>query len=144
MSEYDNASTSVVAQAQVNGEKNYTITSYLLYKHNFAGGSTTVATSNKVDNVLNVRQPLDEASLVKIEPNTTGNFRNWVWSNAERATFKITPTFTSYLPYLKTGIFESDATDPTTAKGSTNRIGPEDISSFNELAWSKNTSNSTD
>lgn len=143
LSEYDTASTSVEAQSQVNNEKDYTITSYLLYKHNFAG-TTTVATSNKVDNVLNVRQPLDEASLVRIEPNTTENYQDWVWSNAERATFKITPTFTSYLPYLKTGIFESDATDPTKPKGSTNRIGPDDISSFNELAWSKTTGSTTD
>ena len=143
LSEYDTASTRVEAQSQVNSEKDYTITSYLLYRHNFAG-TTTVATSNKVDNVLNVRQPLDEASLVKIEPNKTDPYRDWVWSNAEGATFKITSTFTSYLPYLKTGIFESDATDPTKPKGSTNRIGPDDISSNNELAWSKTTGNSTD
>ena len=143
LSEYDNASTSVEEQTRVNSEKNYTITSYLLYKHNFAG-TTTVATSNKVDNVLTVHEPLDEASLVKIEPNRTEPYRDWVWSNAERATFKITPTFTSYLPYLKTGIFESDATDPTKPKGSTNRIGPDDISAFNELAWSKTTGSTTD
>ena len=143
LSEYDTASTRVEAQSQVNNEKDYTITSYLLYRHNFAG-TTTVATSNKVDNVLNVRQPLDEASLVKIEPNRTDPYRDWVWSNAEGATFKITPTFTSYLPYLKTGIFESDATDPTKPKGSTNRIGPDDISALNELAWSKTTGGTTD
>ena len=143
LSEYDTASTRVEAQSQVNSEKDYTITSYLLYKHNFAGGSTT-AISNKVDNVLNVRQPLDEASLVKIEPNTTGNFRDWVWSNAEGATFKIIPTFTSYLPYLKTGIFESDATDPTAPKGSINSTGPDDISLLNELAWSRTTASTTD
>ena len=143
LSEYDTASTRVEAQSQVNNEKDYTITSYLLYRHNFAG-TTTVATSNKVDNVLNVRQPLDEASLVKIEPNRTDPYRDWVWSNAEGATFKITPTFTSYLPYLKTGIYESDATDPTKPKGSTNRIGPDDISSRNELAWSKTTGSTTD
>ena len=143
LSEYDTASTRVEAQSQVNNEKDYTITSYLLYRHNFAG-TTTVATSNKVDNVLNVRQPLDEESLVKITPVNTGNFQNWVWSNATSATFKITPTFTSHLPYLKTGIYESDATDPTKPKGSTNRVGPDDISQFNELAWSKTTGNSTD
>ena len=143
LSEYDTASTSVEAQAQVNNEKNYTITSYLLYKHNFAG-TTTVATSNKVDNVLNVRQPLDEASLVKIEPSRTNPYRDWVWSNTSGATFKIIPTFTSYLPYLKTGIYESDATDPAAPKGSTNRIGPDDISALNELAWSKTTGSTTD
>ena len=143
LSEYDTASTRVEAQSQVNNEKDYTITSYLLYKHNFAG-TTTVATSNKVDNVLNVRQPLDEASLVKIEPNRTDPYRDWVWSNASGATFKIKPTFTSYLPYSKVGIFESDATDPTAAKGSTNSIGPDDISLLNELAWSKTTGSTTD
>ena len=143
LSEYDTASTRVEAQSQVNSEKDYTITSYLLYKHNFAG-TTTVATSNKVDNVLNVRQPLDEASLVKIEPNRTNPYRDWVWSNAEGATFKIIPTFTSYLPYLKIGKFESDATDPTKPKGSTNSIGPDDISLLNELAWSRTTGSTTD
>lgn len=143
LSEYDTTSTRVEAQSQVNSEKNYTITSYLLYKHNFAG-STTVATSNKVDNVLTVRQPLDEASLVKIEPNTTGDFQDWVWSNATSATFKILPTFTSYLPWSKRGIFESDATDPALAKGYVETLPSEDISSTNELAWLKTTSNSTD
>ena len=143
LSDYDTASTNVEAQAQVNGEKDYTITSYLLYKHNFAG-TTTVATSNKVDNVLNVRQPLDEASLVKIEPNRTDPYRDWVWSNASGATFKIIPTFTSYLPYSKIGKFESDATDPAAPKGSTNSIGPDDISLLNELAWSKTTGSTTD
>ena len=143
LSEYDTASTRVEAQSQVNNEKDYTITSYLLYKHNFVG-TTTVATSNKVDNVLNVRQPLDEASLVKIEPNRTDPYRDWVWSNASGATFKIKPTFTSYLPYSKVGIFESDATDTTAPKGSTNSIGPDDISALNELAWSKTTGSTTD
>lgn len=143
LSQYDTASTSVEAQTPVNESKNYTITSYLLYKHNFVG-STTVATSNKVDNVLTVHEPLDETSLVKIEPNTTGNYKDWVWSNTESATFKILPTFTSNLPYSKIGKFESDATNPAAPKGSTNTIGPDDISLINELAWSKTTGNSTD
>ena len=143
LSQYDTASTSVEAQAQVNSEKNYTITSYLLYKHNFVG-SSTVATSNKVDNVLTVHEPLDETSLVKIEPNRTNPYRDWVWSNAEGATFKIIPTFTSYLPWSKRGIFESDATNPAAAKGSTNTLTSEDISSTNELAWSKTTGSTTD
>ena len=112
LSEYDTASTSVEAQTPVNSEKNYTITSYLLYSHKFAGG-TAYATSNKVDNTLTVQEPLDETSLVKIEPVNTGNYHNWVWSNAGTATFKILPTFTSNLPYSKIGKFESDATDPT-------------------------------
>ena len=147
LSEYDTASTSVEAQSQVNSEKNYTITSYLLYRHNFAG-STTVATSNKVDNVLTVRQPLDEASLVKIAPvNAPINgvqYQDWVWSNATSATFKVIPTFTSYLPWSKRGIFESDATDPALAKGYVATLPSEDISSLNELAWIKTTSSSTD
>lgn len=143
LSEYDTASTSVVAQAQVNSEKKYTITSYLLYSHKFAGG-TAYATSNKVDNVLTVHEPLDETSLVRIEPVNTGNFKDWVWSNAESATFKITPTFSSYVPYSKIGIFESDATNPAAPKGSTGTTGPDDISLLNELAWSKTTGSSTD
>ena len=143
LSEYDTASTSVVAQTPVNESKDYTITSYLRYKHNFAG-SSTVATSNKVDNVLTVHEPLDETSLVRIEPNTTGNFHDWVWSNAVSATFKIKPTFTSYLPYSKVGIFESDATNPAAPKGYVGTLPSEDISSTNELAWLKTTSNSTD
>ena len=143
LSEYDTASTSVVAETSVNSEKNYTITSYLLYSHKFAGG-TAYATSNKVDNTLTVHEPLDETSLVKIEPVNTDPYKNWVWSNAETATFKILPTFTSNLPYSKIGKFESDATNPAAPKGSTNAIGPDDISQLNELAWSKTTGSSTD
>lgn len=143
LSEYDTTSTSVEAQTSVNESKDYTITSYLLYKHNFAG-STTVATSNKVDNVLTVHEPLDETSLVKIAPVNTGNYHNWVWSNATSATFKILPTFTSYLPWSKIGKFESDAINPAAPKGSTNTIGPDDISQLNELAWSRTTGSSTD
>ena len=143
LSELNTASTTVVAQTPVNSEKNYTITSYLLYSHKFAGG-TAYATSNKVDNVLTVQEPLDETSLVKIEPNTTNPYKNWVWSNATSATFKILPTFTSYLPWSKRGIFESDATDPALAKGYVATLPSEDISSTNELAWLKTTSNSTD
>ena len=141
------ASTVVHANTSVNSEKNYTITSYLLYKHNFAGG-TTYATSNKVDNTLTVHEPLDEKSLVKIEPvNAPMNgvhYQDWVWSNAESATFKILPTFTSNLPYSKIGKFESDATNPAAPKGSTNTTGPDDISLLNELAWSRTTGSTTD
>ena len=143
LAEYDTASTSVTAQAQVNSEKNYTITSYLLYSHKFAGG-TVYATSNKVDNTLTVQEPLDETSLVKIEPVNNEIYHNWVWSNAKSATFKITPTFTSKLPYSKIGKFESDATNPAAPKGSTNTIGPDDISQLNELAWSRTTGSTTD
>lgn len=143
LSEYDTTSTSVVAQAQVDSEKNYTITSYLLYRHNFAG-SSTVATSNKVDNVLTVHEPLDETSLVRIEPKNTGLYHDWVWSNASTATFAIIPTFTSYQPWSKQGIIMSDATDPAAPKGSTSTLNSEDISTNNELSWSRTTGSTTD
>ena len=128
LSEFDTASTAVEAQTPVDESKDYTITSYLLYSHKFAGG-TAYATSNKVDNTLTVREPLDETSLVFIEPMNTGNYQDWVWSNASTATFKIIPTFTSYVPYSKAGIIMSDATDPTAPKGSTNTLPSENISS---------------
>lgn len=143
LSEYDTASTTVQAQAQVNSEKNYTITSYLLYKHNFAG-SSTVATSNRVDNTLTVHEPLDETSLVRIEPKNTGLYHDWVWSNASSAAFAIIPTFTSYQPWSKAGIIMSDATNPAAPKGYTNTLNSEDISSLNELAWSRTTGSTTD
>lgn len=147
LSEYNTASTSVEAQASVNGEKDYTITSYLLYSHKFAGG-TAYATSNKVDNVLTVHEPLDEKSLVRIEPVNepvnTVDYKDWVWSNAQSATFKIIPTFASYAPYSYAGTIKSDATDPTLPKGSTNTLPSEDIRSLNELAWSKTTGSTTD
>lgn len=143
LSEYDTASTSVVAQAQVNSEKKYTITSYLLYSHKFAGG-TAYATSNKVDNVLTVHEPLDETSLVRIEPKNTKLYHDWVWSNASTATFAIIPTFTSYQPWSKAGIIMSDATDPAAPKGSTSTLNSEDISTNNELSWSRTTGGTTD
>ena len=137
------SSTTVHANTSVNSEKKYPITSYLLYKHNFAG-SSTVATSNKVDNTLTVHEPLDETSLQKIAPVNTGNYHDWVWSNAETATFKIIPTFASNKPWSKAGIYESDATNPAAPKGSTNTLTSEDISSTNELAWSRTTGSTTD
>lgn len=143
LSQRDTASTTVLANTSVNETKDYTITSYLLYKHKFAGG-TAYATSNKVDKVLTVHEPLDETSLVSIEPNTSGKYKNWVWSNAGTATFAITPTFASNRPWSKIGIFESDATNETAPKGSTNTIGPDDISQLNELAWSRTTGSTTD
>ena len=147
LSEYNTASTSVEAHASVNGEKDYTITSYLLYSHKFAGG-TAYATSNKVDNVLTVREPLDETSLARIEPVNkpvnTVDYKDWVWSNASTAIFKIIPTFASYAPYSYAGTIKSDATDPTLPKGSTNTLPSEDIRSLNELAWSKTTGSTTD
>lgn len=143
LSQRDTTSTTVLANTSVDETKDYTITSYLLYKHKFAGG-TAYATSNKVDKVLTVHEPLDETSLVSIEPNTSGNYKNWVWSNAGTATFAITPTFASNKPWSKLGIFESDATEPTAPKGFTNTIGPDDISQLNELAWSRTTGSTTD
>ena len=143
LSEYDTASTTVVAQTSVNSEKKYTITSYLLYRHNFAGTSTT-ATSNKVDNVLTVHEPLDATSLVKIVPNAADPYKTWVWSNATRATFAITPTFASNQPWSKRGIITSDSTDPTAKKGYTSTLNSEDISTNFELNWFKTTSSTTD
>lgn len=143
LSELDSYSTSVGAQASVDGSKNYTITSYLLYKHNFAG-TTTVATSNKVDNVLTVHEPLDATSLTKIEPRTTDLIHDWVWSNATSATFAITPTFASNKPWSKRGIITSDSTDPAAKKGYTSTLNTEDISTNNELTWSKTTGSTTD
>ena len=138
-----NASTVVGANTSVNSEKKYTITSYLLYKHIFAGG-TAYATSNKVDNTLIVHEPLDATSLVKIEPNAANNYKTWVWSNTPSATFAIIPTFASNKPWSKRGIITSDSTDPTAKKGSTTTLTSEDISTNFELNWTKTTSNSTD
>lgn len=142
LSELDSYSTSVQAQAQVNSSKNYTITSYLLYKHNFAG-TTTVATSNKVDNVLTVHEPLDAQSLAKIVPNAADPYKTWVWSNAPRATFAIIPTF-SFQPWSKRGIITSDSTDPAVPKGYTSTLNSDDISERNELNWFKTTGSTTD
>ena len=137
------SSTTVHANTSVNSEKKYPITSYLLYKHNFVGTST-VATSNKVDNTLIVHEPLDATSLVKIEPKKTGNYHDWVWSNASTATFAITPTFASNKPWSKQGIIASDATTPTAAKGYTSTLNSDDISGRNEITWYKTTGSTTD
>lgn len=136
------SSTTVHANTSVNSEKKYTITSYLLYKHNFAGGST-VATSNRVDNTLTVHEPLDAQSLTKIEPITTELIHDWVWSNATSATFGIIPTF-SHEPWSTIGKIVSDATTPTAAKGYTNSLDSDDINARNEITWFKTTGNSTD
>ena len=139
LSELNTASTNVEAQASVNSEKKYTITSYLRYTHNFAG-STTIATSNKVDNTLIVHEPLDETSLTKIEPLG----ENWVWSNATRKVFSIKPTFSSNKPYSCFGQYISDSTDPTAAKGYVTSGAVDDISISYELNWSKTTGSTTD
>ena len=138
LAESNTASTNVVAQASVNSEKKYVITSYLRYKHNFAG-STTIATSNKVDNTLIVHEPLDATSLTKIEPLG----ENWVWSNATSKVFAIKPTFSSK-PYSYIGQYISDSTDPTAAKGYVTSGAVDDISIHYELNWSKTTGSTTD
>ena len=100
----NNASTTIQAQGSVDRTKDYTITSYLLYSHNFAG-TTTTATSNKVDKVLTVKEPLDAISLLSLAPNGT----NWTWSNSQEATWRITPTFADKKPYSKQGTWVPSA-----------------------------------
>ena len=141
--ELTGASTVVHANTSVNSEKKYPITSYLLYSHKFAGG-TAYATSNKVDNTLIVHEPLDATSLTNIAPRTTDLIHDWVWSNATRATFAITPTFASNQPWSKRGIITSDSTDPAVPKGYTSTLNSEDISTNNELNWFKTTGRTTD
>lgn len=134
------SSTRVHAQSSVSSEKNYTITSYLLYSHKFAGG-TAYATSNKVDNVLTVRQPLNETSLTAISPSGS----NEVWSNKPAETFHITPTFSDqYLPYSKVCILKSDSTDTSAKWGSIQDYRTEQLNDGVELGWSKTTAASTD
>ena len=140
LTELDTASTNVEAQASVNSEKKYVITSYLRYIHTFAG-STTIATSNKVDNTLIVHEPLDATSLEKIEPLG----ENWVWSNANTKVFSIKPTFSLNKPYSYYGQYISDSTDPTAAKGYvTSSDAVDDISINYELNWTKTTGSTTD
>ena len=141
--ELTGASTVVHANTSVNSEKKYPITSYLLYSHKFAGG-TAYATSNKVDNTLIVHEPLDATSLTNIAPRTTDLIHDWVWSNAKSATFAITPTFASNQPWSKRGIITSDSTDPAAKKGYTSTLNSEDISTNNELTWSRTTGSTTD
>ena len=138
LTELDTASTDVEAQASVNSEKKYVITSYLRYTHTFAG-STTKVTSNKVDNTLTVREPLDKTSLTKIEPLG----ENWVWSNATRKAFAIKPTFSSK-PYSYVGQYISDSTDSTAAKGYITSGAVADIFTSYQLNWSKTTGSTTD
>ena len=85
------SSTVVNAHDHVNSEKKYTITSYLLYSHKFANSTTTFATSNKVDNVLTVRQPLDETSLRALSLTDTKE----VWSNKAAEHLHSAPTFSN-------------------------------------------------
>ena len=139
LTESATASTNVTAQASVDSEKKYVITSYLRYKHNFAS-STTIATSNKVDNTLTVREPLDKTSLI----NITSYGENWVWSNATRKVFAIKPTFKYNKPYSYVGQYISDSTDPTAAKGYVTSGAVADILTNYKLNWSKTTGSTTD
>ena len=138
--ELTTASTTVHAQSPVNSHKTYPITSYLLYKHNFAV-SSTVATFNKVVTELTVRQPLDETSLTAVAPV----HNEGVWSNANNAVFHITPTFSDqYPPYSKTCYLISDSTDESAACGSIQNIYTEALNNGVDIGWNKTTGTSTD
>lgn len=131
--------TSIRSEARINKSKEYTITSYLIYKHNFGNGSTT-ATSNKVDNVITAHEPLNNESLNRISLNET-----WVWSNAVSKDFTITPTFDTLSPYSYEGQYISDSTTPTVAKGYIQSSTVGDITgAIKTLTWHKTTSGSTD
>lgn len=135
------ASTTVKAQSPVGEEKTYPITSYLLYSHKFANGSTTFATSNKVVTELTVRQPLDETSLTAVAPV----HNEGVWSNANTEVFHITPTFSDqYPPYSKVCYLISDSTTENAACGSIQNIYTEALSEGVDIGWSKTTGTSTD
>lgn len=139
-SEQNNYSTSIEAQYSVDRTKDYTITSYLLYSHNFAG-TTTTATSNKVDKVLTVKEPLDSISLLNLEPNGT----NWTWSNSYEATWRITPTFADKKPYSKQGTWVPSAiVMPDPIGYVTVPAEAADIDTTNTVTWHKTTSKSTD
>ena len=139
-SEQNNASTTIEAQGSVDRTKDYTITSYLLYSHNFAG-TTTTATSNKVDKVLTVKEPLDTISLLNLAPNGT----NWTWSNSYSATWRITPTFADKKPYSKQGTWVPSADVKPEAIGYvTVPTEAADIDVTNTVTWHKTTGNSTD
>ena len=131
--------TTITGASRVNKSKDYTITSYLIYKHTFGNGSTT-ATSNKVNNTITVHEPLDNQSLNSISLN-----ENWVWSNAVSKNFIITPTFDTLSPYSYEGQYISDSTTPTVAKGSIQSSTVGDITgAIKTLTWHKTTSGSTD
>lgn len=139
-SEQNSYSTNIEAQYSVDGIKDYTITSYLLYSHNFAG-TTTTATSNKVDKVLAVKEPLDATSLLNLAPDGT----NWTWSNSDHTTWRIKPTFAEKKPYSKQGTWVPSATVKTEPIGYvTAPTGADDIDQLNEVTWHKTTGNSTD
>ena len=132
--------TTIRGDARVNKTKDYTITSYLIYKHKFGNGSTT-ATSNKVNNTITVHEPLNNESLNSISLNET-----WVWSNAISKNFTITPKFDALSPYSYEGQYISDSTTPTVAKGyiQSSTVGDITTPSIKTLTWYKTTSGSTD
>lgn len=131
--------TSIGADARVNKYKDYTITSYLIYKHTFANGSTT-ATSNKVNSTITVHEPLDNQSLKSISINDT-----WVWSNASTKSFTITPKFDTLLPYSYEGQYISDSTTAEEPKGSIQSSAVGDITgAIKTLTWKKTTGGDTD
>lgn len=132
--------TTITGQSRINKSKNYTITSYLIYKHTFGNGSTT-ATSNKVDNVITVHEPLNNESLKSISLDST-----WVWSNAVSKTFTITPIFDAYAPFSYEGQYISDSTTLTEPKGSiqSSAVGDITASSIKTLTWKKTTGGTTD
>ena len=132
--------TTIKGNARVDKSKDYTITSYLLYSHKLAG-STTYATSNKVNNTITVHEPLNNESLKSISINDA-----WVWSNAVSKDFTITPTLdTAHSPYSYEGQYISDSTTPTVAKGYIQSSTVGDITgAIKTLTWHKTTSGSTD
>lgn len=135
------SSTTVHAQSSVGNEKVYPITSYLLYSHKFANSTTTFATSNKVVTELTVRQPLDETSLTAVAPVPNEG----VWSNADNAVFRITPTFSDqYPPYNKGCYLISDSTVESAACGHIKNIYSEELSEGIDIGWLKTTGPTTD
>lgn len=132
--------TSITGATRVNKSKNYTITSYLIYKHKFGNGSTT-ATSNKVNNTITVHEPLNNESLNRISINDA-----WVWSNASTKSFTITPTFDALAPYSYEGQYISDSTTAGEPKGSiqSSAVGDITATSIKTLMWKKTTGGSTD
>lgn len=132
--------TSITGDARVNKTKDYTITSYLIYTHKFGNGSTT-ATSNKVDNVITVHEPLNNESLNSISINEP-----WVWSNATSKNFIITPKFDALSPFSYEGQYTSDSTTLTEPKGSiqSSAVGDITTQSIKTLTWKKTTGGTTD
>ena len=132
--------TNIRGEARINKSKDYTITSYLIYKHTFGNGSTT-ATSNKVNSTITVHEPLNNESLNSISINDA-----WVWSNASTKSFTITPKFDALAPYSYEGQYISDSTTAGEPKGSIQSSGVGNIttSPINTLTWKKTTGGTTD